>query len=67
MEYTEPERRSHPRRTMRIDGWTALAPEPPLPRCETIEAFEEKSCGIPHSENHVDIPGVTHELEDDAQ
>ena len=37
MEYTGPERRSHPRRTILIDGWTALAPESPLPRCATVD------------------------------
>ena len=37
MEYTGPERRSHPRRTINISGWTALAPEQPLPRCATID------------------------------
>src|SRR5215210_3347060 len=37
VEHEGPERRSHPRRTVRIDGWTALAPERLLPRCETID------------------------------
>lgn len=37
MEYNGPERRSHPRRTILIDGWTALAPEHALPRCATID------------------------------
>ena len=37
MQYNGPERRSHPRRTIRIHGWTALAPEHALPRCETID------------------------------
>lgn len=36
-EYSGTERRSHPRRSMRIDCWTAVAPEHPLPRCETID------------------------------
>ena len=37
VEYTGPERRSHPRRTILIDGWTALAPELPLPACSTVD------------------------------
>ena len=37
MDYNGPERRSHPRRTILIDGWTALAPEHPLPRCATVD------------------------------
>ena len=54
MEYNGPERRSHPRRTILIEGWTAIAPEKPLPRCATIDesrtglllAFEEP-IGLP--------------------
>ena len=37
MEYAGPERRSHPRRTIQIEGATALAPEHPLPSCTTVD------------------------------
>jgi hypothetical protein len=37
VEYSGPERRSHPRRTVLIEGSTAVAPERVLPRCSTID------------------------------